>query len=77
MRTQINKLQFKLLLILTKNKSLPDYEMYYGNNITTWFDDGIPFSGLQTCTLIGESEFRPWDCLTTGAKSMISNIICP
>lgn len=47
---------------------IEQYKNYYGNNMTTWFDDGIPFAGLQTCTFVDESEFRPWDCLTKGAK---------
>ena len=51
------------------------YHNYHGNNITTWFDDGIPFAGIQTCTFIAQSTYQPWQCLDTGARGVIHLVL--
>ena len=51
------------------------YHNYHGNNITTWFDDGIPFAGIQTCTIIAQTTYQPWECLDTGARGIIDLVL--
>ena len=41
-------------------------------NVTSWYDDQIPFAGAQFCLFFNETNYRPWDCLGNGAKASIS-----
>ena len=50
-------------------------KMYIGSggssNVSSFYDDQIPFAGVQSCTLFGQEQYRPFDCLDQGAQVSI------
>ncbi|CAG5094329.1 Oidioi.mRNA.OKI2018_I69.XSR.g13455.t1.cds [Oikopleura dioica] len=43
-------------------------------NSSIWFDDQVPFAGLQFCQINGDSSYSPWTCLDSSAKASL--IVC-